>query len=447
MSDQPFKLARHTTSILVTYALVQTLQLAALWVVALGWGEEGTGAFAVVITVQVVLQGVLSLGVAYANMCFVARDGNRRDELHTTTILATVGVSAVVVVGLLWGRHWLSTAVLRNVEPGWLITVAVCFPFALYGALIIGLWTGEERIGRINRLELLRAAVFVAGVLLALALVPGSVWAVLWAWAASFVVSGSAAFWVLWRRDGVRWRWRLAGFREALGFSLVPHLGDVASIVHQWFGLLLVNRYIEPRAAGTYFLALRIAGLFWLLAGAVRRAGARRVIGEEQAPSWELVAAMSRVIFWTLILPALVLMVASPWLVPVVFRGFVGSVRPLQVLLPAFVLASCGIVLANYVIGNRRRPAVVTVIAWVALAVNVSLCLILIGPYRLTGVAVATATSFSLPFLLLLPVFHRWHHSVGDLFVPRSGDLQYFQALLRHLWSCTQTPADDQGPP
>ena len=134
-----------------------------------------------------------------------------------------------------------------------------------------------------------------------------------------------------------------------------------------------------------------------------------------------------------LIVPSIVLVVASPWLVPMVFPEFEGSVRPLQVVVPGFALSSCALVLAYYVIGNRRRPGVVTTISWISLAVNVGLSLGLVGPFGVTGVAMAAAVSYSLPLLLLLPVLRRWGHPLGDLFIPRRRDFEYFRALLRHL--------------
>ena len=442
--DRPaFALARDTASILLTQGLIFALQLLALWLVAVGWGEAGTGAFGVVTSLQVVFQGAFSLGLAYANTCFAARDPSRRDELHTTTVVVTVAVSAVVVTGLVLGRHWLSVTVLRHVEPDWLLTVAAGFPFALYAAFVTGLWVGEERIGRLNRLELLRAAVFLAGVLLAFSLAPGNVLLALWAWAGSFIAAGLVAAAVLWGWDRVGWAWRPRRFVEALRFSLVVYLGDVASNIHQWFGLFVVNNYLESAAAGAYYLALRIASYFWVLAAAVRRAGARRVIGSPQAPSWNLVAAMTRATLWALLLPTAAVVLSAPWVVPAIFRGFAGSVRPLQLLLPACVLVSCAIVLGYYVIGNRGRPGVVTAIAWVGLGTNVVLSFALVRPLGVTGVALASAVSYSLAFLLLLPVFRRWGHPLADLFIPGREDLAYFRALGGHLRNLFRPPASD----
>ncbi len=438
MTRPPFALARHTVSIILTQVLVLVLRFLALWLLTVALGEAGLGSFGVVTSLVMVLLGACSLGIAYANTCFIARDDARRDELHTTTVVVTAVVSAVVVTGLVLGRGWLADSVLRSpdgvIEPQWLLIGAACFPFALYGLFIAGLWTGEEHIGRINRLDLLRTLAYVFGLLLVLWVVPREGSSALWFWAGSFVVAALAAAGILWRKDRVRWQWRGAGFGEALRFSLVAYLGDIASITHQWFGLFVINHFLKQAAAGAYYLALSIATcVFWMLAGAGRRAGAKRVIGSEQAPSWDLVAAMTRVTFWVLIVPSIVLVVVSPWLVPAVFREFEGSVRPLQVLVPGFVLSSCALVLAYYVIGNRRRPGVITIISWISLTVNVVLSLGLVGPFGVTGVAMAAAVSYSLPFLLLLPVFHRWGHSLGDLFIPRRRDFEYFRALLRHL--------------
>ena len=444
MEEPPFRLARNTASILVTKAVLLVLRFVGIWLLTVALGDAGLGPFGVVTSFALLLQGASSLGLAYANTCFIAKDSSRRDELHSTTLIVTAVVGALVVTALILGRRTLAGAVLRNVEPGWLLVAAIAFPFALYAHYIVGLWTGEEQISRINRLELLRAVVYVLGLVLVVLALPRTVSGALWFWAASFVVMGVTAGGVLLWRDRVRWSWRAAGFGDALRFSLVGYLGDIASMTHQWFGLFVINHYIGKATAGAYFLALLIAAnIFWLMADAVRRAGARRVIGADQAPSWELVAAMTRVTFWTLLLPAALLMVASPWLVPAIFRGFEGSVRPLQVLLPAFVLASCGIVLAYYVIGNRRRPQVVTVIAWVALAVNILLSLTLVRSFGVMGVAVAAAVSFSLPFLLLLPVFYRWGHSPGDLFVPRREDIEYFRSLFRYLRGHIEARSDN----
>jgi len=366
-------------------------------------------------------------------------------------MVVTVIVSAVVVAGVVLGRGWLADSLLRSpdgvIEPEWLLIGALCFPFALYGLFIAGLWTGEEHIGRINRLDLLRTLAYVIGLLLVLWLLPGEVSGALWFWAVSFVVAALAAAGILWRKDRVRWNWRRAGFGQALRFSLVAYLGDIASMTHQWFGLFVINHFLKQAAAGAYYLALSLATcVFWMLAGAIRRAGARRVIGSDQAPSWDLVAAMTRVTLWMLVVPGVVLVVASPWLVPMIFPDFEGSVRPLQIVVPGFVLSSCALVLAYYVIGNRRRPAVVTTISWIGLATNVVLSLVLVGPWGVTGVAAAAAVSYSLPFLLLLPVFRRWGHSLGDLFIPRREDLEYFRSLLRHLRGHGDSGPSEQTP-
>lgn len=447
MGQRPFRLAFHTASILATQAALVGLRLVSLWLLGAALGEAGLGSFGVVTSFLLLLVGLSSLGLGYANTCFVARDPSRRDELHTTTAVVTAAVSAVVVTALVVGRHWLAGSVLRNVRPEWLLVAAACFPFNLYWLFITGLWTGEERIGRINALDLVRAGLYVVGLVVVLGVWAGKVSAALAVWTGSFAAAAAAVVWVLSRRDRLRWCWRWAGFRQALRFSLVAYLGDIASITHQWFGLFVINHFLRESAAGAYYLALLIATyVFWVLAAAVRRAGARRVIGSEEVPSWELVTAMNRVTLWVLALPSVVLVAVSPWLVPAVFGRFEGSVRPLQVLVPGFVLNSCAVVLGYYVIGNRRRPAVVTLIAWVSLAVNVVLSLWLVGPLGVTGVAAAAAVSYSLPFLLLLPVFRRWGHPLGDLFLLRREDLQYFQALWRHIRG-RGLPQDGPEPP
>ncbi len=415
--DRGAVVARNVITSAATQAWLLGLALVTTPFLVHGLGTEAYGVYALVLTL-VGYFAFLDLGLGVATIRFVAQ-ALARGELDSVERLLRTSLAAYLVLGVLGGLvvAGLASALvglldvslgLRDVAVTALVVaglgLAVNMPLAVFGAVPAAL----QRIDLANAITISSATLGLGGAVVLVAGGSGLVAVLLW----SVVVSAGSlvAFVLLARRllPGVRFRPRL--YRAELGelgrFGLVKFANQLSVQTVYHVDKLLVAALVSVAAVTFYVIPVAIAQRLTTLVGTVTVAflpAATQLQAERDKGRFDELVFRAEKLVALAVLPvaALLLVFAEPilslWLGPEFAER---SAWPLRLLVAGYALSSLGTVLA-VACDAVGRPGVTTAFSLAGAAFNVSLCVVLIPRFGITGAAAVILCQS----LVSLPVF------------------------------------------
>ena len=223
-------------------------------------------------------------------------------------------------------------------------------------------------------------------------------------------------------------------------FGLVGYLSYLMSFLNFRLDALLVNIFRNATEVGFYAVAVSMAETIWYIANAASTVLAPRV-ASAQSTSDETTGRVSRVVGSTSLLAAILLALAAPLMVRILFgTAFQSSVAAVWLLLPGVVTLSVSRVLSSYLLG-RNKQVVDLVASLAGLAATIALDLTLIPRYGFAGAAVASSIAYTITLLVNLTwVVRHSELTLRLLLIPTRGDLLLLVGRLRAALAAKPEP-------
>ena len=379
------------------------------------------GKIEILFAATAVLLVVLRRGVSegFFRFYFDSTDRAHRSTVVRTTFWFTMATATVALVAGLALAEPLSRLLQLGGEPD------------LVRAATLGLWAqmnytqltvvyrAEERSVPFVIATLANVLVTIAAtVVLVVVLEKGPLGALVGGFAGTLVVY--VVLLGLRRADlGLEFSRQLLRDMNRFGAPLIPAaIGLWAiSFADRWF-IALIDDQAE---VGVYSVAVRLASAVLMLQLAFRRAWPALAysIEDEDEARTTYAYVLTYVVYLTS-WAALALAALAPWLVRLL-TSEAGFYRASDAVAP---LAFSAVAYAGYTVvsigaGRSRRTQGNWIVAGIATAVNVGLCLLLIPPYGMVGAAVATLVAYAALFLGIVvygrrvyPVAYQWRRVV-----------------------------------
>jgi O-antigen/teichoic acid export membrane protein len=409
-------------------------------------GPSGRGVF-VLVNVTLTLLGILvGLGL---NQSLVFMIGKGRIDRREALGLA-VGASVLlgcVGLGVAYLAYWLfHTTLLAGVPFGAFAAGLAALPAAMLADLWMWTRVGENRFvsstGFQSAFALTTLAVSVVvlwvlrlGVeplLLGLTLVY-YIWAVL-------LVSVSAA------RDGMSFGVGRARLVETVSYGLRVYAGSLVNTVYLRLDTFILNALGGTGQVGIYSIAVALNERIWTVDSAVSQAALPRVVSETRDESARLTALTVRSVLLVSSVTALVVGVAAPFIVPLLYGPqFTAAVLPLVVLLPGTVLYAGTRPLASFISGQLGRPGLTSAIAGASAVASVAVYLVLVPRLGALGAALGSTIVYAGLFIAVLAAFGRLSN-VGALETVRyrAEDISIFRNVMARAFQALRgIPRED----
>ncbi|MBX7234263.1 MAG: oligosaccharide flippase family protein [Caldilineales bacterium] len=400
--------SRHVGSTFLVQILTLVISLLNTAIIARRLGPAGKGTIALALLVPAMLALFFGLGVSASNVFFA---GSRRLSVaelagHSLSFALLGTVGAGITAWVLAANGWLGQ--LLPGVPVWLVALAMLsLPAALLNGFFGAILQGLQQIITANAVALGQGA---SGLLLTVLLVVGLGWgvegAVLAAVGATLV--GLVVLVVLVQREGgrLRPRWQRQTVRAILNFGLRGYVGNVLQFFNYRLDAFIVNAFLGAAPVGIYGAAVSLAELLWYLPNAVGFAIFPKSAASTAAEMNRFTPRVFRLTLALTAAGAVALALTGGLLVRLVFGpAFAAAQAPLLVLLPGVVLLGGSKVLTNEMAG-RGYVHYNSLNAGLALALTISLDLLLIPRLGVTGAALASTLAYAATFAAAL-VFYR----------------------------------------
>jgi len=415
--------------------LAGLMQLGLLLIIARGLGPEGAGTYAVALLLPSIMSQSLNLGLASANVYFVA---SRQFPLAQVWVASRDLMLLMGILGLVLGAGLvlqMGELAFPGIPQMVLLSALLIYPTSLMAGIVSGLFQALQDFRAFNIAVLVQPVLSLAGVCLLWLADQMDIASILTTVALAHGLALAVALALLGRRTplaatGVA---RMEYLRPAIFYGVKAHLGNIMSFLNYRLDMFLVNLLVGPAAAGIYTVAVRLTEQLWMISQSVSTVIFPRLsaMANNETARRAFTPLMARIVLWiTLAAAGLLAAIAQPLIQLLFGSEFVGAVAALLVLLPGIVLLSLGRVVAND-FAARGWVGINMVLAALVLLINTSANLVLIPQFGFVGAAIATtlAYTFNVTLFLLL----QWR-LIGvpwwECMIPKCGDF----AMIKHAY-------------
>lgn len=395
---------------------------------------EALGSAAVGQTVGMIAALVANAGINISTIYFLQQRPAERAPIVQRLVAIAIGAISVAIGLVLISSPIVFGFVLNRTDWPLLLAAAamgsMMIAFEFSGALMLGL--GQP--GRFTILELIRGwgSLIAVGVLLIgpLRTDAGFVTGLALGYAAAAVM-------------GLGWT-RSSGFslaprvdttfsRTALGFGLRGQVGNVFQFLGVRLDVLLVPALLDLRAAGVYYVAVRVSDVVGQAATAAASLIFPRVAALADRRSTALTERVTRMTLWLVAAAALVLALSGELILRVFFGvEYVGGAVVLPILLIAVLPISTGRIIAADLKG-RGRPELVSIAALVAVGATFAFQVTLIPILGLIGAGIAAVLAQTASAVILLLAYRAVTGAHLTALIPRLGDLGVMVETARSM--------------
>jgi len=424
------RISRLGLETLASTIVVYGLALVAGILIARALGPAGRGRYHLPVTLATLAVLVGSWGLDQAQRRSLGSGTATRDELVATALAAGAGLGTAAALAAWALFSWNPGLLFDGVRPADMAIVAVMIPPQVHCRLLNSLLVLGDRLRASNAVRILAAAVqtTIAVCLAGFGLLTVEAVLVLYA-ATNLLLWGSTAAAV---RGFGRVRhvaWSTVRTELWVGTQLQPAI--VLAHLNLRADVFFVAWYASLHEVGLYAVAVTVSELVWLPTDAVASAVAAR---QTTAPAAEAVDATMRAVRMSLVvglLVALALAIAAPAIVGLLYGA---AFRPAVPAVWALLAASVAMAVWRPIGGALLRlapPHVQSVIAGVALLVNVGLNVLLIPRIGIVGAGLASVASYVAGATLAAGFFLRGHRLGVAALIPTRDELTDLVALGR----------------
>lgn len=389
----------------------------------------GRGAFVLgllTVTLTAALLGNIGTGVVYE----IGKDRESARSLYSpavvlSALLGLLGAAALVPLDLRFAQqdYRVVTFAVLGLAP-LLLTQTV-------SSILLGL--GRLRLW--NVLQFVLPATTLVGMLVLVVGFSKGVTGAITAWVAGQTAAAAIGLYAtrsLW--------WPPVGLRSLAGTSPILMLGlrigvvNLVSLVNYRIELIILEAYRGLNGVGIYSLATSLAELLWLVSSAVSTAIIAPAVSAHEDRAVEVVTSGVRHALLGTASLAIMLGVASEWLIPTVFGDrFAPAVAPLLILLPGIVLFAPGTILAVFFSMRIGRARYALFLSLASATTTAVLAVLLIPAHGVRGAALASSVGYALSIAIAVGWFVHLTHVSPLRLVPSAGDLAVYRRAVARL--------------
>jgi O-antigen/teichoic acid export membrane protein len=431
--------AKETALTLVARIAGLLLALTTSVIIARTLGPEGNGIYTLATLFPLLLVTFTNLGVGPATVYHVAQDKYPLKEvLGNNVVLSVVTGSVASLLGLLiivlFGGRFFPT-----VAPPYLMLALLLVPVTLFGQHYVNqILLGARRIKDFNAATLLHKLFLLLLVVVATVVLGLGIAGALWATVLSSLLLCVVLFpWIKRLAGGVSYRLNPAYVREALGYGVRAHLGNIVGFLNYRIEVFLLGVFVPISAVGFYAVAVGLAEKLWFVSESASIVLFPTVSAErDEQQRKQFTPLVSRTILLITAVGAIVLYVVSHWAIILLYTtAYVAAIPLFRILLPGIVFLSAGRVLANDIAG-RGKPLLNTYVGLTGVIVQVALNLAWIPSFGATGAAWATTISYGITSAVRLWLYMKLSGNTwATVVLPQASDWLLYRQLARLAWS------------
>ena len=421
-------------------ALAFTAQIVSLGLSFIGsivvsrWlGPEGRGVLSLLVVLSEMAAGIATWGLGPAYAYLAGKSAHRMAALVGSSLILAAGLGLISGLGMIAAGPWLLEHVLRGLLPRHLAIAAVAMPFVFLTFFLSSVMLGSGRVREAALMQVYTTSLSVVAGIVVLPVLGLGLEAMVVVFALTAAIGALWYLMFLVSQVGLSFRGLRAIARDAFTYGFQAYLGSVTGYFWLRADVLILNAWAGPGAVGQYTLATHLGERIWLFDTSIDRAVLPEVIKGDEKSTAHLVARTARNLWLVTGVPALLLALAAPWLVPFVYgEPFRPAVLPLILLLPGIVALAVSRVISSYFSGQLGRPIITSMVSLATMITGIVAYLALIPGHGAAGAALGSTIAYIVPMAVYVVLFPRVTGlRARDILLLNSDDRSLYPRLIR----------------
>lgn len=397
-------------------------------------GPEGKGIYTLIILIPAVLGMLGTLGIEIANVYFSANRRYKLSDIISNSLISSIGLGLIIIL-LFWG---LSTTnvfqgflAANNIPLLYLWLAVFTVPIVLLSGFFNRILLGREEIIKFNSVGIFQSVLQLGLIVILLIVLAQGVFGAVLSYIITAICVALLAILFVKRFGKINFSINFGLLKESLRYGGKGYIGNVTQFLNYRLDIFLVAYFLDVAAVGFYVLAVGIVERLWMIPGSIGTVLFPRVSAIKDAQANQLTPKVSRhTLFIVFVLSIILLVLARPLIQFFFGTAFLPSVEPLMILLPGIVALSFAKVLTSDLAGRGRLEFGMWA-AFVSLAVNIPLNLLLIPKWGIAGAAFASTVAYSIAALVVIIAFTKLAKvSWGDILLIKGDDFKVYIGLF-----------------
>lgn len=400
----------------------------------------GYGQYAMAILLPSMLATFLNLGIAPANVYFIASKritplSALKSSLKIWFVLSVIGILTGILTFSTYGDVWFPGIPISLL---WLGVFA--FPLILLQSFLISFFQGLQDFKSYNYASLIGPFITLLLATILVLVIKQGVLGALIAFIGGQLI-GLLVTIIILRQilnknkatedDSISNNYT----RQCLKYGFKAHLSNIMAFVNYKADIFCVNFFLTPAYTGVYVVAVMIAEQLWILSQVVSTVILPRLseLHTEENKRRVLTPLIARWVFFVSLIGALIMILVGSPLISILYGSDYAPVYSIIVwLLPGILIGSMSRVLSND-IAARGKPELNFYSSLLVVSLNVILNIILIPRMGIKGAAIATTIAYTINGIVKLWIYGRlsknpWWKSI----VLNSDDILLFKEGFKH---------------
>lgn len=371
-------------------------------------GPQRFGQYFLFLRVVSVLAVLADLGLSQSANAFFGRHKGWRGSIHRVILkfVPIFWVATTAIAGLtLWA---LADVLLPNLSWSLIAMAFVVLPLSQYANLWNSMMLGMARIWRVNLVQLVMCTLSLSLTVIFVVILSGGVMVAALIYLSvmflQFLVMLTMA--IRLSEDAITDEPPAELAQTMLNFGLRGYPGSLFYLLWTRIPVFILNATHGAVAVGYFSIAQQMAEKIQLPVQAVQD-----VIYQKMSvlPRNLATLAMNRYLrltWWGMVSVVLVAAFLAPWLVvPLLGPAYASVVGPMQILLAGIAFTGVSQLLDVYFVNQLHRPGLASILAWVSVAMGLTLAVLLIPSYSEKGAAWAVACTSILGSLVYVGIY------------------------------------------
>ncbi len=372
------------------------INMASVIVLARYLEPQGRGEYFLFQTLVSVLSVIGDCGLSQSANVFVGRNVARRVLIHSFVIRSAIllGIVLLMVGGL--GIWFAGESLLHDFPPRWQWAALAVLPIMLYAGFWNSVMVGLGEISFLNGVQLVIAPAQLVLILVFVVVLSGGVATAVAIYLFIMLLQCVlmlcvAAHLGLLRRS----LHQEAGLsRQMLAFGIRAYPNSIATMLWMRTPIFVLNALHGPAAVGIFSVAQQLAEKALMPIQAVQDAIYRKMASLSPADAIVAMNRYLRIVSSSMVALGVLGVLLAPWIVTMLFgEAYRQAAYAFWILLVGIVFVSVAMIVSTYVLSQRGRPGLLSLLA----GANACLCLILsyclIPTWREMGAAAALAST------------------------------------------------------
>jgi len=427
-------LFKSTTITFSSRLLIFALGIAASIILARLLGPTGKGIYTLIILIPGVLVKFGTLGIEASNVYFTGNKKYEIKDITSNSLIAGISLGFILIL-LFWGMLHLGSFQnfinSNKINPFYLWIVVLTVPLSLVSGFLNNIILGKEEIVKYNQVNILSSTLQLIAIVFFLLVLRQGIFGATLSYVFTVGVVTLFVISLVKKITEIHFSVNPKLLKESITYGGKAYFGNAAQFLNYRLDMFLVAFFLTPATVGYYSIAVAIAEGLWMLPGVIATVLFPRISSLQDSEANMLTPKVSRHAFFLIFISSLVLIPLAKPLIRLLFgSAFLPSVTPLLILLPG-IIALGGAKTISADLAGRGKPEIGTLAAFISLAINIPLNLLLIPRWGISGAAFASTVAYSLATIVLIVAFTKISKtSWGDTLLIKRSDFQVYSDLL-----------------